>query len=466
MLFSSPIFIFAFLPLVYLINLKCPIKISNVVLTIASLFFYAWGEPVYVFLFLGSVALNYLLTVLMLRSRKKLFFTLCIIMNLSLLVAFKYTGFILQNVYSAFHLSYAVPAIKLPLGISFFTFQIMSYVIDVYRGKVKLQKSFLKLLMYISFFPQLVAGPIVKYKDIEERLTDRRITVHGTSAGIQRFIWGLSKKLLIANTFAVAADKVFAMPSDELNISLAWIGAISYVIQIYFDFSGYSDMAIGMGKMFGFDFLENFNYPYISSSIHDFWKRWHISLSSWFREYLYFPLGGNRKGRFRTALNRTVVFFFTGLWHGANFTFIVWGLFHGFFLTLETLGIIKPEKGRHRIFGHIYTLLVVTVGFVIFRADTLTQAGFFLANMFTGFRFNGNTQTSPGLILTPMLLVFFIPAVIFSTPILRAVREKLERSGHKTAVGLLSGAASMCLYVLCMLNLSTSSYNPFIYFRF
>lgn len=466
MLFSSPIFIFAFLPLVYLINLKCPIKISNVFLTIASLFFYAWGEPVYIILFLGSVTANYILTALMMKSHKKLFFTICIIMNLGLLAVFKYAGFFVQSSNAALGFNLGVPSIELPLGISFFTFQTMSYVIDLYKGKVEFQKSYLKLLLYISFFPQLVAGPIVKYKDIAERLDNRKITVSATTEGIQRFIKGLSKKVLIANVFASAVDKIFAMQTGELNITLAWIGAVSYVFQIYFDFSGYSDMAIGMGKMFGFDFLENFNYPYISASIHDFWKRWHISLSSWFREYLYFPLGGNRKGKFRTALNRTVVFFFTGLWHGANYTFIIWGLFHGLFLTLETIGIIKPDKGRLKWLGHIYTMLVVTVGFVIFRADNITQAASIISNMFTGFTFNESTKTAAGLILNPLLAVSFFFAVIFSTPLLRIIREKLDKTRFKPAVGLVSGAVSLGLYFLCILNLSTSSYNPFIYFRF
>ena len=466
MLFSSPVFLFSFLPLVYLINMKLPIKYSNGFLTAVSLLFYAWGEPVYILLLIASLTMNYLATVLMMRWHKKQIFILCILMNLGLLAVFKYAGFFVGSVNAVTGLSLGIPEIRLPLGISFFTFQVMSYVIDVYAGKVALQKSFLKLMLYISFFPQLIAGPIVKYKEIELRLSERQITTAATAAGIKRFIGGLSKKLLIANTFALAADQVFAMQPDKLNIFLAWIGAISYVIQIYFDFSGYSDMAIGLGKMFGFDFPENFNYPYISASIHEFWKRWHISLSSWFREYLYFPLGGNRKSKFRTALNRTIVFFFTGLWHGANYTFILWGLFHGLFLTLETMGVIRLNKGRLKPLGHVYTLLVVTVGFVILRADTLAQAAMLVINMFAGFTFNEGTKIAVGLIVSPLLIFCIIPAVVFSAPVVRIISQRLDRSSLKPAAGFVSGAVSLGLYFLCILNLSTSSYNPFIYFRF
>ena len=464
MLFSSPVFLFAFLPIVYLINLKCSVKLSNAVLLVASLFFYAWGEPVYIFLLLFSVAVNYLLTLFMIKSHKKSAFAFSIIFNLSLLIVFKYAGFFVQVLNSALGLNLAVPNIRLPLGISFYTFQMLSYVIDLYKGTVNFQKSFLKLLLYISFFPQLIAGPIVKYKDIAPRLTNRKVTLYSTTEGVRRFIWGLSKKVLIANVFALAADKIFAMTKGELNITIAWIGALSYVIQIYYDFSGYSDMAIGMGKMFGFDFPINFNYPYISTSIHDFWKRWHISLSAWFKEYLYFPLGGNRKGKFRTALNRIIVFFCTGLWHGANYTFVIWGLFHGFFLMLETFGVIKKPRARLRPLGHLYTMLVVTIGFVVFRADTLTHAGYFLKNMIAGFDFSHNTALTVRLLLNPLLIACFFPAVIFSTPVAGILSRKTEKiKGYKNAA---ANMVSLCLYILCALSLSTSSYNPFIYFRF
>lgn len=467
MLFSSPVFLFAFLPVVYLINLKCSVNSSNIVLVIASLFFYAWGEPLYLLLLLGSVAVNFLLTRLMVKSHGKPFFLISVIFNLGLLVIFKYTGFFMQIVNSATGWDLPLPDIRLPLGISFYTFQIMSYVIDLYRGRVNLQKSYVKLLLYVSLFPQLIAGPIVKYKEIDMQLSERKPTAHSTAEGIRRFIWGLSKKVLIANTFAVPADKIFSMPQNELNITIAWIGALSYAIQIYYDFSGYSDMAIGMGRMFGFNFPINFNYPYISANIHEFWKRWHISLSSWFREYLYFPLGGNRKGKFRTAFNRLTVFFFTGLWHGANFTFIVWGLFHGLFLMLETVGVIRQPRGRLKPLSHIYTMLIVTVGFVIFRADTLTHAGYFIKNMLAGFNFTQGTAATAGLILNPLLITCFVLAVIFSTPAAGILARKFEKiKGGKTAIGLLSGGVSLCLYILCILNLSASGYNPFIYFRF
>lgn len=468
MLFSSPIFVFAFLPLVYLLNLKMPVKISNVFLTMASLLFYAWGEPVYILLLIASVTVNYYAALLIARSNKykKTIFIISLIFNIGLLVIFKYTGFLLGTITGLMQLNYEVPAIALPLGISFFTFQIMSYVIDVYMGRVEVQRSYLKLMLYISFFPQLVAGPIVKYKDIEDRLKSRKVTIEGTAAGIKRFIIGLSKKLLIANTFALPADKIFALQGNELNIAIAWIGAISYLIQIYFDFSGYSDMAIGMGKMFGFDFLENFNYPYVASSVQEFWKRWHISLSSWFKEYLYIPLGGNRKGKVRTSINRITVFFFTGLWHGADFTFIVWGLYHGFFLMMETFGMVKP-KSWPRALRHTYTLLVVTVGFVIFRAESMAQVGFFMKNMFSGFTFRESTRATVGLLLNPLIISSFIIALIFSMPVLPWLRGKIEASTRfRILKDAICAAACLGLYILCMLNLSSSSYNPFIYFRF
>lgn len=467
MLFCSPIFVFAFLPLVFLINFKLPLKISNIFLTFMSLLFYAWGEPIYIILLLFSIIFNYILAILMMKGRRKLLFIVCLIFNLGLLGVFKYTAFIVKTFFSVFNINYAVPSISLPLGISFFTFQVMSYVIDVYKGRVEPQKSLLKLMLYISFFPQLVAGPIIKYKDIAPRLDKREITVQSTVSGIKRFIIGLSKKLLIANVFAVPADKIFSMPDGEVNIIIAWIGAISYVLQIYFDFSGYSDMAIGMGRMFGFDFMENFNYPYIARSVQDFWKRWHISLTSWFREYLYFPLGGNRKGRLRTGINRLTVFFFTGLWHGAAFTFIVWGLFHGLFLTLETYGFMKKASDKIRPLGHIYTLLVVTVGFVIFRSESLSQAFNLIGNMFGGFVFTQSMRAAVGLLINPLLLVSLCLAVVFSTPVMQILGARLESmKGHRTAVDTFSGVISLGLYLLCILNLSTSSYNPFIYFRF
>lgn len=467
MLFSSPIFIFAFLPLVYLVNLKLPLKASNVFLTFVSLLFYAWGEPVYIILLVSSVTINYYLTRMMMRFHKKLFFTISIIFNMGLLVVFKYTVFIVKTIFSITNVNYIVPNIALPFGISFFTFHIMSYIIDVYHGTVKVQTSYLRLMLYISFFPQLVAGPIIKYKDIASQLVERKIKVSSTASGIKRFIMGLSKKLLIANIFAIPADKVFSMSVSDLNIAIAWIGAISYLIQIYFDFSGYSDMAIGLGQMFGFSFPENFNYPYIASSVQDFWKRWHISLTSWFREYLYFPLGGNRKGRLRTSINKLAVFFLTGLWHGANFTFIVWGLFHGLFLTLETYGFMKNLKAKFKPLGHLYTLLVVAIGFVIFRSEDLNQAFVLIRNMFTGLVFSESTRVTAGLLINPLIIVSFIFAVIISTPVLAKIRMKFQKIyNYQAAADIASGLISLSLYLLCILNLSTSSYNPFIYFRF
>ena len=338
MVFSSMVFLCIFLPVVFLLHLILPgIRAKNWMLLLASLVFYAYGEPVYVLLMIASAFVNYLSALLIEKkpSGKKAVMTINVILNLGVLVLFKYTGFLAGSFNSIFGTAVPVPAIRLPIGISFFTFQAMSYVIDVYRGVTEPQKNFGKVLLYISFFPQLIAGPIVKYHDIAQEIENRTQTVDGVMNGIRRFIAGLSKKVLISNTVGLVADTLFAADISGLNAAAAWIGAISYMLQIYFDFSGYSDMAIGLGEMFGFHFKENFNYPYISGSIREFWRRWHMSLSGWFQEYLYIPLGGNRKGKVRTVINKFIVFLCTGIWHGANVTFLFWGLYHGCFLMLE-----------------------------------------------------------------------------------------------------------------------------------
>jgi alginate O-acetyltransferase complex protein AlgI len=349
----------------------------------------------------------------------------------------------------------------MPIGISFFTFQAMSYVIDVYRGSTKAQKNYGRVLLYISFFPQLIAGPIVKYHDVALEIDSRQQTAEGTRLGIRRFVAGLCKKVLIANTMGLAADTLFGAATTQINAAGAWIGAVSYMLQIYFDFSGYSDMAIGLGWMFGFHFRENFNYPYISGSIQEFWRRWHISLSSWFREYLYIPLGGNRKGKARTVINKMIVFVLTGIWHGASVNFLFWGIYHGFFQMLEEyVPVIRSRGGRMKsFFQHVYVLLAVCVGFVFFRADTMAQGVFWVKEMFTGFGWNAAAMSLALQQLTPVFLLAFAAAILASLPL----RQKLEGlRGYEAATSLLSLAG----LVLCILSLAGGTYNPFIYFRF
>lgn len=463
MVFSSITFVSIFLPVVFLFHLILPgIRMKNALLIAVSLLFYAYGEPVYVLLMLGSVFVNYVLGLLCEENsfRRKAALWLAVVWNIGLLGVFKYAGFLTELVNSTGLCNLPVPQIRLPIGISFFTFQALSYVIDVYRNTVKPQKNFAKVLLYISFFPQLIAGPIVKYHDIELEINDRKVTVEQASSGMRRFIAGLSKKVLISNVLGLTADTLFAADPAGINILTAWIAAVSYLFQIYFDFSGYSDMALGMGKMFGFHFRENFNYPYVSDSIQEFWRRWHISLSGWFREYLYIPLGGNRKGKGRTVLNKMAVFFCTGLWHGANMTFVLWGLYHGLFLMLETYFSKKEQAGIFRkCMRHVYTMLVVTVGFVLFRGETVGQGLFFIGQMFTGFHFEPEACSLALQQATPLFITTVLAAVICACP----VKEKLEQwKGYETLAWIFSLAGLM----LCMFSLSGNTYNPFIYFRF
>ena len=330
MVFSSMVFMCIFLPVVFILHCILPgIRLKNALLLLASVLFYAYGEPVYIILLFVSTLLNYFCACMIESSKyKKVILTLAVICNLGILIVFKYTDFILGTVNILTGLHLPLPQIRMPIGISFFTFQAMSYVIDVYRGTTKAQKNYAKVLLYISFFPQLIAGPIVKYQDIAQVFDNRTQSLEGVSLGIRRFSAGLCKKVLISNTMGLVADQLFGASAGNINAAGAWLGAISYMLQIYFDFSGYSDMAIGLGWMFGFHFKENFNYPYISGSIREFWRRWHISLSGWFLEYLYIPLGGNRKGKFRTVVNKMIVFLCTGIWHGAAVNFLFWGIYH------------------------------------------------------------------------------------------------------------------------------------------
>lgn len=466
MVFSSMTFVSVFLPVTMLLHLLLPSqRAKNFLLLIASVLFYTYGEPVYVVLLLISTVINYIFGLLIDKGRnKKLLLILSVVMNLGFLGVFKYAGFFVGSVNDLLPTKFPVPDIRLPIGISFYTFQAMSYVIDIYRKEVKAQRNYGKVLLYISFFPQLIAGPIVKYHDIAREIDCRHQSLPEMAEGTRRFLCGLGKKVILSNTMAIAGDALFSVPVGQLNILGAWLGAVAYLFQIYFDFSGYSDMAIGMGKMFGFHFKENFHYPYYAVNIKDFWRRWHISLSSWFKEYLYIPLGGNRKGKMRASMNRMLVFFCTGLWHGASWTFVVWGLYHGFFLLLEEY---IPIRKIPKFLGHIYTLVVVCVGFVIFRADTLTQGLGIIGKMFGGFSMDKLSMSIFYEQLTPLFLLVLLVCIFAAMPIWERIKEallKTQRRGEQAEVLLSVG--SVFLLVLCMISLAGGAYNPFIYFRF
>ena len=464
MVFSSLTFLCIFLPAILILDrIFRNIRVKNALLLAASLLFYAYGEPVYVILMIASALLNYVSALLISKYKvklklKKLFLAAGVIVNLGALVFFKYTVFLVTFVNSSFGASVPVPDITLPLGISFFTFQAMSYVIDVYRGDCNVQKNFGRLLLYISFFPQLIAGPIVKYRDIEAQILSRTVNSENTALGIRRFSIGLAKKVFIANNVAVIADSVFS-DLGVIDAKTAWLGASAYMLQIFFDFSGYSDMAIGLGRMFGFEFKENFDHPYIASNIKDFWRRWHISLSSWFKEYLYIPLGGNRKGKARTIINKFIVFACTGIWHGANWTFLLWGLYHGAFLMIEE--VIPKKNGDKnvvlKILSHVYLIFVVMIGFVLFRCDSISDFGVMIGRMFGA----GNIDSTMLFmkLINPVNITALTAGIIFSMP----VGGKLK--GNRIA-GSLSYIAAILAVALAMLCLSSGSYNPFIYFRF
>lgn len=473
MVFSSIVFICIFLPISFLVyNVLPSIRMKNLLLIAVSLIFYAYGEPVYIILMLVSTVVNYLFGLLLGKvyndkSIGRLILSIAVIFNLSLLGVYKYADMLCRIVSSVFRIKLVGPGLDLPIGISFYTFQAMSYIIDIYRGEVKAQKNYLNVLLYISFFPQLIAGPIVKYHDIESQIQSRKQTAEDVAKGLRRFIIGLSKKVLISNVLAVAADNIFGLEISQVNIFGAWIGAVAYMLQIYYDFSGYSDMAIGLGAMFGFKFNENFRYPYASESIREFWRRWHISLSTWFKEYLYIPLGGNRKGRVRSWINRLIVFFLTGLWHGANWTFVIWGLYFGLLLLLED--IIRNSSINIKlpvIIKRMYTLLAVCVGFVMFRSATVAYGFAMINKMFTGWSFNSVAVGYAVRQCTPLFIIILVLAVIGQYPWLPYLKEKSDRAGGKNMVESLSYAACIVLLLLCILSLSSGSYNPFIYFRF
>ena len=472
MLFSSTTFIYLFLPLVLFFNFivfKKSRLLQNINLLFASLCFYAWGEPKYVLVMIASIIVNWFFGLLISRKRDskkicRLIIALDVVYNLGVLFVFKYLTFTGNIIYSLFGVHLPVPNIALPIGISFFTFQAMSYVFDVYRQKGEVQTNILYVGLYISFFPQLIAGPIVRYETIADEIKNRRETLNDFFDGFARFVVGLSKKVLLANSFAIVADNAFdaSKNGDNISVMFGWLGAIAYTLQIFFDFSGYSDMAIGLGRMFGFHFLENFDYPYISTSITEFWRRWHMSLGTWFRDYLYFPLGGSRCGKGRNIFNLFVVWALTGLWHGANFTFITWGLMYFVLLVIEKLTGIHKRQGKVlNVFKWLYTILFVVLGWVLFRAETMGDAMCYLGAMFG---LNGNVFAD-GMFtgwFGQNVILLSIGAVL-STPLFRRLSEKTKNS---SVVGFVKAGALICLMVLSVASLVGSSYNPFIYFNF
>lgn len=468
MLFSSMTFLFVFMPLVITVYGLSKKEIRNYVLLVASIVFYAWGEPRYLAIMIITILVNYVGAIEMARfanrKKRKLILAATILTDLGFLIYFKYFNFMVENLNNWLELEFDYIDVIMPIGISFYTFQAMSYLIDVYRREVKAQKDIYKLALYIVLFPQLVAGPIVKYHDVCDQIDSRKVEFKNVIVGFKRFIMGLAKKVLLANTLAVVADKVFAQDTELLSQGIAWIGAVAYMLQLYYDFSGYSDMAIGLGLMFGFKFMENFNYPYISKSISEFWTRWHISLSTWFKQYLYFPLGGNRKGKFRTYINLVIVFLATGIWHGAAWTYFAWGVWNAVFIVIEkALGWGKDtlQTWYGKSFRHIYALFAVGLGMIIFRSPSVDYASEFIQVMFGIIDNHNLPKYDYG--LNYKFLLAFVVGLLLSVPTMRGILEvRYERKVLRTVINIWL----FILFFLSTISLAASTYNPFIYFRF
>ena len=485
MVFSSPIFVFLFLPIVLTVNfLLRGVKARNLLLLLMSLVFYAWAQIDFIPLLLASTLLNYGLGLWLDRSgnatNRKFILGLAVFINIGLLAFFKYANFAVRLFDSSLNLvgitPIQVPHIALPIGISFFTFHALSYVIDVYRRKWRSATDPKDVALYIFFFPQLIAGPILRWSAIGPQLRQRTVSRDVFAEGIRRFVGGLAKKMLIANSVAVQADQIFSLPASQLSTPDAWLGILCYTLQIYFDFSGYSDMAVGLGKMFGFEFLENFRFPYLAQSVRDFWRRWHISLTTWFRDYLYIPLGGNRISPGRTYLNLIVVFFLCGLWHGASLTFVVWGLYHGLFLALERTRLGAWQAKLPRSLRHLYTILVVMMGWVLFRANTFTDAGHFFRALFGLSAVPAFAGTNGRYNMTNLDVWAVILGILFTGPLWNwmlmlcaKLGQMFPRAGRPVARAF-GSALEIILMVTVMLiisiGLAGNTYNPFIYFRF
>ena len=468
MVFSSIIFMFTFLPLSLLLYYIMPRKFKNLILLMISLVFYAWGEPVYVLLMIFTIVFDYIMALIIDRNREdkvksKVIFIGTIGVNLLILGFFKYYGFLIDNINLLFNLNLQYKNLALPIGISFYTFQTLSYVVDVYLDKVKVQKSLISFALYVTMFPQLVAGPIVKYSDIDYQLTNRKESINKFGQGVDRFIIGLGKKVLLANNIGIIWTTIQAMNIDSISVLTSWIGIIAYTFQIYFDFSGYSDMAIGLGKMFGFEFIENFNYPYISTSISEFWRRWHISLGTWFREYVYIPLGGNRVSTLKHIRNLFVVWLLTGLWHGASWNFVVWGLYYGFILFMEKIILHKVLSKTPKFIKHIYTMLLVMIGWVLFGSVDLTSALEYLKVMF-GLSGNALVDNSAIYYLYTNIKLLII-LTLCSTPIVSIIFRQIIKKGKSVGI-LFAVSINIIIILISIAYLVNETYNPFLYFRF
>lgn len=468
MVFSSVLFIFVFLPVFLIIYYLNPRFLRNLVLVIASLIFYAWGEPVYILIMIFASIFDYMNGILIEKYRNdkfkaKVILVFSLVVNLGILCFFKYYGFIVHNMNLVFHLNLVAKSLPLPLGISFYSFQSMSYVIDVYRNKAKAQKNLIDYTAFVTMFPQLVAGPIITYTSISEQLENRKESFALFGEGAEIFIIGLSKKVLLANNIGSLWDSIKVTPIGEISVLSAWLGIIAFTFQIYFDFSGYSDMAIGLGKMMGFDLMKNFNYPYISKSVTEFWRRWHMTLGMWFREYVYIPLGGNKDGKLKQYRNIFIVWFLTGLWHGANWNFIIWGVYYGVFVTIEKVFLLKWLEKRPKFIAHIYTLLVVVVGWVFFEFESMPNGISFIKAMF-GFGSNPIINKNALYYLYTNIILFII-LPICSTPLLKNISLYIKEKTKSFGVVVMP-IMYMLLLVLCTAYLVNQSYNPFLYFRF
>ncbi|MCQ2576393.1 MAG: MBOAT family protein [Treponema sp.] len=465
MVFSSITFLYFFLPAVVLLYFILPLKAKNCVLFISSVLFYAWGERILALLFVASIVIGWLFGLIIEKKQNtvwnKFFLISAVIIDLGILFYFKYTDFFIESFNQAFKTNIPLLKIALPIGISFYTFQLLSYEVDVYRGSVKAQKNFIDFAAYVSMFPQLIAGPIVRYADIETQLTARTHTLQKISEGIGRFIIGFSKKVLIANTLGELT--VQFRSSSDLSVLYYWLYAIAYMLQIYYDFSGYSDMAIGLGKVFGFDFMENFNYPYISKSITEFWRRWHISLGSWFRDYVYIPLGGNRKGIGRQMLNIFVVWMLTGFWHGADWNFILWGLFFAILLLIEKL-FLKKYLDKLPVLGHVYVIFTVMMGFVLFNASSLSEVLQDFKGLF-GFQKLPFISKESVYYLESYGITILL-GIICATPLLKNIYLKLSDSKASKLLNFVEPVILLLLLLLGTAFLVDGSFNPFLYFRF
>ena len=468
MLFSSIVFLFTFLPAVMILYYLLPVRFRNVILLLASLVFYAWGEPVYLFLMLLSILFNYFSGLDIARNlpdkraeKRSLVFNL--IINLAVLGFFKYEGFVLDTLNGILPVHISYHALPLPIGISFYTFQILSYIIDVYRGNVKVQTNLPNFALYVTMFPQLIAGPIVQYADVDEQLASREVSRTKFGEGSMYFIRGLAKKVLLANTSGMIFTEVSGLAKGNIAVMTAWLGAFAYMFQIYFDVSGYSDMAIGLGKMFGFEFNMNFNYPYVSKSITEFWRRWHISLSSWFRDYVYIPLGGSRVSKIKHIRNLLIVWFLTGLWHGAAWNFVAWGLYYGVILIIEKY-LLSPVLDRlPDVVRHIYSIVLVVIGWVLFFSSSFGQAADYIRVMF-GAGAHGFADRESMYLLTSNLILWLI-LIFGSTPLVHFRYEHMLRS-KKWNTTIINSVVYAALFIVCIAYLVTETYNPFLYFRF